>query len=50
MSFSEWARYLKTNKKTISDQDISKKLELIDSFLAKKEKIIPDKVGLIRMN
>ena len=43
MSFSEWARYFKTNKKTISDQDISKKLELIDSFLAKKEKIIPDK-------
>ena len=41
--FYEWATYLKTNQTPEKTSNIENKLELIDSFLAKQQKIIPDK-------
>ena len=43
MQFYEWATYLKTNKTPVKASNIENKFELIDSFLAKQQKIIPDK-------
>ena len=43
MYFYEWATYLKTNQTPEKTANIENKLELIDSFLAKQQKIIPDK-------
>ena len=41
--FYEWATYLKTNQTPVKTSNIENKFELIDSFLAKQQKIIPDK-------
>ncbi len=41
--FSEWARYLKSKKTTEKQPEIAAKFELIDAFLAKQNKIVPDK-------
>ncbi len=43
LRFYEWATYLKTNQTRKKDSNIDDKFELIDSFLAKQQKIIPDK-------
>tara|TARA_X000000950_G_scaffold276047_1_gene363290 strand:- start:364 stop:1092 length:729 start_codon:yes stop_codon:yes gene_type:complete len=43
MRFSEWARYLKKQKAPQEKMKINDKFELIDSFLSKQAKIIPDK-------
>ena len=43
LSFSEWANHLKTNQDDIKINPVDNKFELIDSFLAKQRKIIPDK-------
>ena len=43
LHFYEWATYLKTNQTPLKTSNIENKFELIDSFLAKQQKIIPDK-------
>ena len=43
MRFSEWASYLKTRKAPQKNLKINDKFELIDAFLSKQGKIIPDK-------
>ena len=43
LHFYEWANYLKTNQTTLKTSNIENKFELIDSFLAKQQKIVPDK-------
>jgi hypothetical protein len=43
LSFSEWANHLKMNQDDIKINPIDNKFDLIDSFLAKQRKIIPDK-------
>ena len=40
--FTEWARYLKSRKSTEKQPEIAAKFELIDAFLAKQDKIVPD--------
>jgi hypothetical protein len=40
--FSEWASYLKSKKSTEKQPKIAAKFELIDTFLAKQNKIVPD--------
>ena len=43
MRFSEWAGYLKARKAPEKQLKLNDKFELIDSFLSKQGKIIPDK-------
>ena len=43
MRFSEWAVYLKARKAPEKQLKLNDKFELIDSFLSKQAKIIPDK-------
>ena len=43
MRFSEWAGYLKARKVPEKQLKLNDKFELIDSFLSKQGKIIPDK-------
>ena len=43
LRFSEWATYLKSNEAPKKDSNIDDKFELIDSFLAKNKKIVPNK-------
>ena len=43
MRFSEWAGYLKARKAPEKQLKLNDKFELIDSFLIKQSKIIPDK-------
>ena len=43
LHFYEWATYLKTNQTPVKTSNIENKFELIDSFLAKQQKIVPDK-------
>jgi hypothetical protein len=47
LHFYEWATYLKTNQTFVKTSNIENKFELINSFLAKQQKIIPDKSKLI---
>ena len=43
LHFYEWAKYLKTNQIPTKPSNIENNFQLIDSFLAKQQKIIPDK-------
>ncbi|MDC1012163.1 hypothetical protein OAQ04_02865 [Flavobacteriaceae bacterium] len=48
MRFSEWAIYLKARKAPEKKLKLNDKFELIDSFLSKQGKIIPDKSATIK--
>ena len=43
LRFSEWASYLKTRRLKEPEEELNKKFELIDVFLAKQGRIVPDK-------